>query len=170
MRMRCRCTASDRDRKATSKHAELVAGALDVVLISRPLHTLKTDCFTLADFNAIAQQFVEFYYKTFDGNRAGLGALYKEHSMLTFEAQGTQGSAAIVEKLQNLPFQEIQHRTDTVDAQPSADDGILVLVTGALLLGGESKPMSFTQAFQLKNDAGNWFVLNDVFRLVYPAA
>ena len=37
-------------------------------------------------------------------------------------------------------------------------------------LGGEDKPMSFTQAFQLKNDAGNWFVLNDVFRLVYPAA
>ncbi|KAI4927826.1 Nuclear transport factor 2 [Alternaria conjuncta] len=129
----------------------------------------------MSDFNAIAQQFVQFYYKTFDENRAGLGALYKETSMLTFEAQGTQGSAAIVEKLQNLPFQQIQHRTDTVDAQPSADDGILVLVTGALLasrshLAGEDKPMSFTQAFQLKNADGNWFVLNDVFRLVYPAA
>ncbi|KAI4945576.1 Nuclear transport factor 2 [Alternaria rosae] len=118
----------------------------------------------MSDFNAIAQQFVQFYYKTFDENRAGLGALYKETSMLTFEAQGTQGSAAIVEKLQNLPFQQIQHRTDTVDAQPSADDGILVL------LAGEDKPMSFTQAFQLKNAEGNWFVLNDVFRLVYPAA
>ncbi|KAI4698106.1 uncharacterized protein J4E84_001240 [Alternaria hordeiaustralica] len=141
----------------------------------------------MSDFNAIAQQFVQFYYKTFDENRAGLGALYKETSMLTFEAQGTQGSAAIVEKLQNLPFQQIQHRTDTVDAQPSADDGILVLVTGALLasrshvslhpaltnteqLAGEDKPMSFTQAFQLKNADGNWFVLNDIFRLVYPAA
>jgi hypothetical protein len=30
--------------------------------------------------------------------------------------------------------------------------------------------MSFTQAFQLKNAEGNWYVLNDVFRLVYPAA
>ncbi|KAL1799696.1 hypothetical protein ACET3X_000038 [Alternaria dauci] len=124
----------------------------------------------MSDFNAIAQQFVQFYYKTFDENRAGLASLYKETSMLTFEATGTQGSAAIVEKLQNLPFQQIQHRTDTVDAQPSADDGILVLVTGALLLAGEEKPMSFTQAFQLKNADGGWFVLNDVFRLVYPAA
>ncbi|RMZ71458.1 aldehyde reductase II [Pyrenophora seminiperda CCB06] len=107
---------------------------------------------------AIAQQFVEFYYKTFDENRAALASLYsqKENSMLTFEAQGTQGSAAIVEKL--------QHRTDTVDAQPSADDGILVL------LGGEDRPMNFTQSFQLKNDGGSWYVLNDVFRLVYPAA
>jgi hypothetical protein len=124
----------------------------------------------MADFNTIAQQFVEFYYKTFDENRAGLASLYRDPSMLTFEAQPTQGTAAIVEKLQNLPFQQIQHRTDTVDAQPSADDGIMVLVTGALMLGGESKPMSFTQAFQLKNDSGNWYVLNDVFRLVYPAA
>ncbi|PZD04713.1 nuclear transport factor 2 protein [Pyrenophora tritici-repentis] len=123
----------------------------------------------MSDFNAIAQQFVQFYYKTFDENRAGLAQLYKETSMLTFEAQGTQGSAAIVEKLQNLPFQQIQHRTDTVDAQPSADDGILVLVTGALL-ASEDKPMSFTQAFQLKNAEGSWYVLNDVFRLVYPAA
>ena len=30
--------------------------------------------------------------------------------------------------------------------------------------------MSYTQTFQLKNDNGNWFVLNDIFRLVYPAA
>lgn len=70
--------------------------------------------------------------------------------MLTFEQQPTQGSAAIVEKLQvirtfpdfrdrantgkNLPFQQIQHQTATIDAQPSADDGILVLVTGALMV------------------------------------
>ncbi|EOA82474.1 Nuclear transport factor 2 [Exserohilum turcicum] len=124
----------------------------------------------MADFQGIAQQFVEFYYKTFDENRAGLASLYKDTSMLTFEQQPTQGSAAIVEKLQNLPFQQIQHQTATIDAQPSADDGILVLVTGALMIAGETKPMSFTQAFQLKNADGSWYVLNDVFRLVYPAA
>jgi hypothetical protein len=37
-------------------------------------------------------------------------------------------------------------------------------------LAGEDKPMSFTQAFQLKSADGTWYVLNDVFRLVYPAA
>lgn len=30
--------------------------------------------------------------------------------------------------------------------------------------------MSFTQTFQLKSDNGSFYVLNDVFRLVYPAA
>jgi hypothetical protein len=35
--------------------------------------------------------------------------------------------------------------------------------------------MSFTQIFQLKKEMGangaeNWYVFNDIFRLVYPAA
>ena len=30
----------------------------------------------MADINAIAKQFTDFYYSTFDTNRAGLQALY----------------------------------------------------------------------------------------------
>lgn len=30
--------------------------------------------------------------------------------------------------------------------------------------------MSFTQVFHLRKDVEQWFVFNDVFRLVYPAA
>jgi hypothetical protein len=30
--------------------------------------------------------------------------------------------------------------------------------------------MSFTQSFQLKKEGENWYVFNDIFRLVYPAA
>ncbi|EAT84265.2 hypothetical protein HBI56_109390 [Parastagonospora nodorum] len=124
----------------------------------------------MADFDAIGKQFVEYYYATFDRNRAELAALYRDQSMLTFEAQGIMGAPAIVEKLQNLPFQQIQHRTDTVDCQPVDENGIVVLVTGALLVEGSDKPMSFTQVFHLRKDAEQWFVFNDVFRLVYPAA
>ncbi|KAH8732464.1 hypothetical protein GQ44DRAFT_745666 [Phaeosphaeriaceae sp. PMI808] len=118
----------------------------------------------------VLEQFVEFYYATFDSNRAGLASLYRDHSMLTFEGAGTLGTAAIVEKLQNLPFQQVQHRSDTIDCQPVGEEGILVLVTGALLVEGSERPMSFTQSFQLRKDVDNWFLFNDVFRLVYPAA
>ncbi|KAF3038735.1 Nuclear transport factor 2 [Didymella pomorum] len=121
-------------------------------------------------FEEVGKQFVEYYYKTFDENRAALSPLYRDHSMLTFEASGILGAAAIVEKLQNLPFQQVQHRTDTLDAQPSGQNGVLVLVTGALLVEGSERPMSFTQAFNLQQDGGSYYVLNDVFRLVYPAA
>lgn len=30
--------------------------------------------------------------------------------------------------------------------------------------------MSFSQTFNLQQDGGNYYVLNDIFRLVYPAA
>jgi Nuclear transport factor 2 (NTF2) domain len=80
--------------------------------------------------------------------------------MLTFESAAVQGVTSIIEKLtvsnsithrastfderiakliagsdQSLPFQKVQHRVDTTDAQPSSPQGgILVMVTGALMV------------------------------------
>lgn len=36
------------------------------------------------------QAFVAHYYKTFDENRAGLGSLYTDSSLFSFEGQETQ--------------------------------------------------------------------------------
>ncbi|KAL4969750.1 nuclear transport factor 2 family protein [Aspergillus stella-maris] len=125
----------------------------------------------MSNFTEVAQQFVNFYYQTFDSSRAGLAGLYRDESMLTFETSATQGTASIVEKLTSLPFQKVQHQIATLDAQPSnPQGGILVLVTGALLVDDEQKPMNYTQTFQLLPDgAGSYFVFNDVFRLIYNA-
>ncbi|KAL4928389.1 nuclear transport factor 2 family protein [Aspergillus undulatus] len=118
------------------------------------------------------EQFVNFYYRTFDSNRGGLAGLYRDQSMLTFENSATQGAAAITEKLTSLPFQKVQHQVATLDAQPSSESGgILVLVTGALLVDEEQKPMSYTQTFQLLPDGtGSYFVFNDIFRLIYNSS
>jgi hypothetical protein len=35
---------------------------------------------------------------------------------------------------------------------------------------GQERPMSFTQTFHLKPADGTYYVFNDIFRLVYPAA
>jgi len=125
----------------------------------------------MADFQAVAEQFVKFYYETFDNNRSALAALYKENSMLTFENSPTQGTQLILEKLTTLPFQKVRHQLATFDAQPSSESGgILVMVTGALLVDEEQKPMSYSQVFQLLPDgSGSYYVFNDIFRLVYPA-
>ncbi|KAF1980748.1 nuclear transport factor 2 [Aulographum hederae CBS 113979] len=122
------------------------------------------------NFEDIAKQFVDFYYNTFDTNRPALGALYRDQSMLTFEAGAVLGATGIVEKLTSLPFEKIKHQIATLDAQPSNEaGGILVLVTGALLIDEEQKPMNYTQSFQLVPEGGSYFVFNDVFRLVYGA-
>lgn len=55
--------------------------------------------------------------------------------MLTFESSAVQGQGPIVEKLQGLPFQKVEHQVSTLDAQPSnGQGGILVIVSGALLV------------------------------------
>ncbi|KAI5293985.1 Nuclear transport factor 2 [Ascosphaera acerosa] len=114
------------------------------------------------------EQFVQFYYKTFDENRSNLGGLYRNESMLTFENSSQQGTEAILEKLTSLPFARVAHKVSTLDAQPTQNGGILVLVTGALLVDAEERPMNYTQSFLLLPDgAGSYFVYNDVFRLVY---
>ncbi|KAJ5094006.1 hypothetical protein N7456_009867 [Penicillium angulare] len=76
------------------------------------------------------------------------------------------GAPAILEKLTNLPFQKVQHQIATFNAQPSHGDGIIVLVTGALLVDEEQRPMNYTQCFKLMPENGSYYVLNDVFRLV----
>ena len=122
----------------------------------------------MSNFEAVAQQFVEFYYNTFDTDRSKLNGLYRENSMLTFESSATQGAGAIVEKLANLPFQKVKHKVSTLDAQPGSNDSVLVLVTGQLLVDEEQRPMNYVQTFQLVKEAsGNYFVFNDIFKLVY---
>ncbi|BCR85559.1 nuclear transport factor 2 family protein [Aspergillus chevalieri] len=91
--------------------------------------------------------------------------------MLTFETESLQGAQPITEKLTSLPFSKVAHQVSTLDAQPSNEQGgILVMVTGALLIDEEQRPMNYTQTFQLQPDGqGSYFVFNDIFRLVYGA-
>lgn len=87
--------------------------------------------------------------------------------MLTFETAAVQGVTGIIEKLkvfkistaitpksnahtpkQNLDFKKVVHRVSTLDAQPSNETGgILVLVTGALLVQQPSNIRSRTSWF-----------------------
>ncbi|KAL8846680.1 MAG: hypothetical protein Q9221_008239 [Calogaya cf. arnoldii] len=121
------------------------------------------------DFQGIAQQFTEFYYDTFDRDRSELAPLYRDQSMLTFESAAVQGTEGIVQKLRDLPFQKVKHQVNTLDAQPSSPEGgIIVMVTGALMVDDEERPMNYTQVFQLlPNGAGSYFVFNDMFKLIY---
>ncbi|KAL7148848.1 hypothetical protein ABFS83_05G001200 [Erythranthe nasuta] len=121
------------------------------------------------DPEAVSKAFVEHYYSTFDTNRGGLGSLYQESSMLTFEGQKFQGSQNITGKLTSLPFQQCQHHISTVDFQPSGPvGGMLVFVSGNLQLSGEQHALKFSQMFHLMpTPQGSFYVLNDIFRLNY---
>ncbi|KAF8256724.1 hypothetical protein EI94DRAFT_1763327 [Lactarius quietus] len=125
----------------------------------------------MADINAIAKQFTDFYYTTFDSNRANLASLYRDTSMLTFEGTPIQGSTSIIEKLTSLPFTKVVHKVVTLDAQPSNPSAasLIVSVTGLLLVDDGANPLQFSQVFQLIPDGASYYVLNDIFRLNYGA-
>ncbi|KAJ6577258.1 hypothetical protein B0H19DRAFT_1252626 [Mycena capillaripes] len=109
------------------------------------------------DIDAVAGQFIAFYYKTFDSDRASLAALYRDNSMLSFEGAQIAGASAIVEKLVTLPFQKVQHKVTTQDAQP------LPAPSRAFY----PNPLQFSQVFHLIPEGDSYYVFNDIFRLNY---
>jgi len=125
----------------------------------------------MADINSIAKQFTDFYYNTFDLNRANLAPLYRDSSMLTFEGTPVQGASSIIEKLTSLPFSKVVHKVTTLDAQPSSLtlSSLIVSVTGLLLVDDGTNPLQFSQVFQLIPEGGSYYVFNDIFRLNYGA-
>ncbi|KAI8999054.1 nuclear transport factor 2 [Trametes punicea] len=125
----------------------------------------------MGDINTIAKQFTDFYYTTFDTNRAGLHSLYRDVSMLTWEGTPILGATAIAEKLTSLPFEKVQHKVTTLDAQPSSPSiaSLIVSVTGLLVVDDSTNPLQFSQVFQLIPDGSSYYVYNDIFRLNYGA-
>jgi len=125
----------------------------------------------MEDINSIAKQFTDFYYQTFDSNRAGLQPLYRDTSMLTWEGAPIQGANPITEKLTTLPFSKVQHKVTTLDAQPSSPNlaSLIVSVTGLLVVDDSPNPLQFSQVFHLIPEGGSYYVLNDIFRLNYGA-
>jgi len=125
----------------------------------------------MADINSVAKQFTDFYYNTFDRDRAGLAPLYRPESMLSWEGTPIQGVTSIVEKLTTLPFSKVHHKVTTLDAQPSNPSvaSLIVSVTGLLLVDDSQNPLQFSQVFQLIPDGTGYYVFNDIFRLNYGA-
>jgi len=122
-----------------------------------------------SDVSEIAKAFVSYYYSTFDTNRTQLQALYKAVSMFSFEGTQFIGADQIGIKLTSLPFQRVVHKVATIDAQPSHPSlgGVIILVTGQLLIDDESNPQFFSQLFQLVPEGISFWIYNDIFRLNY---
>ncbi|KAG1680142.1 hypothetical protein FOA52_000255 [Chlamydomonas sp. UWO 241] len=121
----------------------------------------------MADPEAVGKAFIAHYYAMFESNRPGLGNLYQEQSMLTFEGQKFMGTQAIVAKLTGLAFGPCKVTCGTQDFQPSIGGGILVFVTGGIQHDADAPPLKFSQVFHLMPVAGSFVVTNDMFRLNY---
>jgi len=118
------------------------------------------------DFNEVAHAFATFYHGAILKGISDVITLYREQSMMTCETNQVQGIGAITEKL--APFTKSQREIATLDAQPGGPGGsIIVLITGVVRLEGQEHPQKYSQCFHLVPESGTYYVLNDIFRLVY---
>eukprot|EP01084_Bolivina_argentea_P196855 337439_1 len=117
----------------------------------------------------IGKSFVEHYYRLFDSNRVQLAPLFQDASMLSFENEGFQGKDKIMNKLVNgVKFKKIQHQPKTLDVQPSGSGGLIVMVTGKLIIDNEKNPLLYSETFQLlptDKQMKQFWVHNCIFRL-----
>jgi hypothetical protein len=124
---------------------------------------------------AIACRFLQEYYSKFFDSASSLLPFYSEQSYL-FHGQGVEigesigGTEKIGEALSKMDNHggSVDIDNGTIDIQPSANDGYLVVVTGFMRCSPNAEPRHFLHTFCLaKTPKGkSLFVLNDCLRFL----
>eukprot|EP00914_Ancora_sagittata_P030613 GHVO01061456.1.p1 GENE.GHVO01061456.1~~GHVO01061456.1.p1 ORF type:complete len:136 (+),score=13.21 GHVO01061456.1:121-528(+) len=120
-------------------------------------------------WEVLGEAFVTQYYTIMDAgvaSRAQLLQLYAPDAMFTFEEHRAMGTEAIKTVLsEKLTFQSIQHIVTKIDCQPTAEQGVIVLVTGRLQTDSD-QPHGYGQTFYIKpGPNGSFYLSHDIFRL-----
>nr|CCC92179.1 putative nuclear transport factor 2 [Trypanosoma congolense IL3000] len=117
-------------------------------------------------FQDVGTGFVSQYYEFFSKNRAQLAGVYRPSSLMTWVGEQLQGGESIMNRFANLSFDQALFKAEDVDCQPVLSGGVLVVVNGEVLLKDERHPLKFNDVFHLAQDGGQWFISNQVFRIV----
>lgn len=118
--------------------------------------------------SVVGNAFVHQYYHVLHQSPQMVFRFYQDSSKLgrpepNGEMSCTTTMAAINDKIISLDYSDYTAEIKTVDSQDSYNQGVLVLVTGALN-GKDGLKRNFTQSFFLAPQDKGYFVLNDVFR------
>ncbi|CAG7849963.1 Putative G3BP-like protein [Serendipita indica DSM 11827] len=118
----------------------------------------------------VAWQFVVQYYTYMNDKPDQLHRFYTKssHYLHGIEGEDTdllQGQTAIHKKFVEIGFKDCKVFIHSVDAHPSANNGILVHVIGEMSNRGEAWK-KFVQVFFLAEQQNGYFVLNDNFRFL----
>ncbi|CUS09225.1 unnamed protein product [Tuber aestivum] len=112
--------------------------------------------------------FVEQYYTTLNKTPERLHLFYNKTSSFVWGTEGenlqlAHGRSAIQDKIASYEFKDCKVRVSNVDAQSSADDGIVIQVLGEMSNNGLPN-RKFSQTFFLAKQPNGYYVLNDIFR------
>ncbi|KAF9051606.1 hypothetical protein BJ165DRAFT_1340784 [Panaeolus papilionaceus] len=116
----------------------------------------------------VGWQFVPQYYNFVNKEPHRLHCFYTKESTLIHGTEGEQdkpcfGQQEIHNKITAIGFQECRVFIHSVDAQSSANGGIIIQVIGEM--SNHNEPWrKFVQTFFLAEQPNGYFVLNDIFR------
>ncbi|CAJ2657514.1 unnamed protein product [Trifolium pratense] len=118
----------------------------------------------------VGNAFVKQYYSILHQNLDQVHRFYHESSVLSRpEEDGAMTTvtttAEIDKKIQSFDYTSYRIEVLSVDAQPSYNSGVVVVVTGCLT-GTDNVKRKFAQSFFLAPQDKGFYVLNDVFRYV----
>ncbi|KEG05341.1 nuclear transport factor 2 [Trypanosoma grayi] len=117
-------------------------------------------------FQEVGSGFVRQYYELFAKSRGQLAGVYRPNSLMTWVGEQIQGDANIMARFAGLGFNEAQFKPEDIDCHPSLSGGVLVVVNGEVLLKDERHPLKFNDVFHLAQENGQWYVSNQIFRIV----
>jgi len=118
----------------------------------------------------VGWQFVPQYYNFVNKEPERLHCFYNKRSTFIHGSEGEDGKTChgqqeIHAQITSLGFQDCNIFIHSVDAQSSADGGIIIQVIGEM--SNHSGPWrKFVQTFFLAEQPNGYFVLNDIFRFL----
>ncbi|KAJ4473082.1 hypothetical protein J3R30DRAFT_3514622, partial [Lentinula aciculospora] len=118
----------------------------------------------------VGWQFVPQYYNFVNKEPERLHCFYNKQSTFIHGSEGEDsktchGQQEIHAQITSLGFQDCKIFINSVDAQSSADGGIIIQVIGEM--SNDSGPWrKFVQTFFLAEQPNGYFVLNDIFRFL----
>lgn len=118
----------------------------------------------------VGWQFVPQYYTFVNKQPNRLHCFYTKASTFIHGTEGEDGKPCfgqleIHNKITSIGFQDCKVFIHSVDAQASADDGIIIQVIGEMSNHGDPW-RKFVQTFFLAKQPNGYFVLNDIFRFL----
>ncbi|KAG9032677.1 hypothetical protein FRB95_001105 [Tulasnella sp. JGI-2019a] len=139
------------------------------MFITRPSHPGPT-VGRQVNPSEVGWQFVPQYYTFVNKQPNRLHCFYAKNSTFVNGTEGEDGKACygqheIHQKIQSLNYQDCKVLIHSVDAQSSANNGIIIQVIGEMSNRGEPWK-KFVQTFFLAEQPKGYFVLNDIFRFL----
>jgi hypothetical protein len=116
------------------------------------------------DYNSAKSIGESFLQSFFSQNVSGQASFYGNDSLLSFESEIFSGSQEIIGKLSSLPIK--QSEVKNYEIQPSGT-GILIYLSGLIIIEGESNPMNFVRVFFLANAGNSYYLKNDIYKVTF---